>query len=70
MTWSARAASPGDIPAIAQIYNEGYGRPRGRFDGVPTSSYRTRDRYQKHGKLDGVWRDAVIVERIIPENVR
>lgn len=26
--------------------------------------------YEKHGKLDGVWRDAVIVERIIPENVR
>ncbi len=25
--------------------------------------------YEKHGKLDGVWRDAVIVERIIPENV-
>ena len=26
--------------------------------------------YEKHGKLDGVWRDAVIVERIIPENAR
>ena len=26
--------------------------------------------YEKHGKLDGVWRDAVIVERLIPENVR
>ena len=26
--------------------------------------------YEQHGKLDGVWRDAVIVERIIPENVR
>ena len=26
--------------------------------------------YEKHGKLDGMWRDAVIVERIIPENVR
>lgn len=26
--------------------------------------------YEKHGKLDGVWRDVVIVERIIPENVR
>lgn len=26
--------------------------------------------YEKHGKVDGVWRDAVIVERIIPENVR
>jgi L-amino acid N-acyltransferase YncA len=26
--------------------------------------------YEKHGKLDGVWRDVVIVERLIPENVR
>ena len=26
--------------------------------------------YEKHGQLDGVWRDAVIVERLIPENIR
>lgn len=26
--------------------------------------------YEKHGKLDGVWKDAVIVERLIPENLR
>jgi L-amino acid N-acyltransferase YncA len=26
--------------------------------------------YEKHGKLDGVWRDVVIVERLIPSNVR
>jgi phosphinothricin acetyltransferase len=25
--------------------------------------------YEKHGKLDGVWRDCVIVERLIPANV-
>ena len=25
--------------------------------------------YEKHGKLDGVWRDVVIVERVIPENL-
>jgi phosphinothricin acetyltransferase len=24
--------------------------------------------YEKHAQLDGVWRDAVIVERLIPEN--
>lgn len=166
MTLSARAASPGDIPAIAEIYNEGIEdrigtfetRPRSAddvrawFDGVhpivvvedeggrvvafaSTSTYRTRECYagiaefsvyvarrergrgagrvamealitaaakagywkllsrifventasrtlmarvgfrevgiyEKHGKLDGVWRDAVIVERVIPENVR
>lgn len=25
--------------------------------------------YENHGKLDGVWRDVVIVERLIPENL-
>ena len=26
--------------------------------------------YEKHGRLDGVWRDVVIVERLIPANIR
>ena len=26
--------------------------------------------YEKHGKLDGEWRDVVIVERLIPSNLR
>ncbi len=26
--------------------------------------------YEKHGQLDGVWRDVVIVEKMIPENIR
>lgn len=26
--------------------------------------------YERHGKLDGVWRDVVIVERLMPENLR
>lgn len=25
--------------------------------------------YQKHGKLDGIWRDVVVVERLIAENL-
>ena len=25
--------------------------------------------HEKHGKLDGVWRDCVIVERLLPENL-
>ena len=166
MTLSARAASPGDAPALAQIYNEGIEdrlgtfetRPRTAddiqawFDGVhpivvaedptegvvafaSTSTYRNRDCYagiaefsvyvarrfrghgagrmameaivaaatragfwklvsrvfvensasrrllasvgfrevgvyQKHAQLDGDWRDVVIVERLIPENLR
>ena len=26
--------------------------------------------YEKHARLDGAWRDVVIVERLIPENIR
>lgn len=26
--------------------------------------------YEKHGRLDGVWRDVVIVERLIPANLQ
>jgi L-amino acid N-acyltransferase YncA len=25
--------------------------------------------YEKHGRLDGVWRDVVIVEKLLPENL-
>lgn len=25
--------------------------------------------HEKHGKLDGVWRDVVLVERLLPENL-
>ena len=32
--------------------------------------FRTVGTYEKHGQLDGVWRDVVIVELLIPENLR
>ena len=32
--------------------------------------FREVGRYEKHGKLDGVWMDTVIVERLLPVNVR
>ena len=31
--------------------------------------FREVGRYEKHGQLDGVWRDVVIVERLIPANL-
>lgn len=31
--------------------------------------FRVVGTYEKHGKLDGVWRDVVVVERMIPERV-
>jgi L-amino acid N-acyltransferase YncA len=32
--------------------------------------FREVGRYEKHGKLDGEWLDVVIVERLIPANIR
>ncbi len=34
-----------------------------------TLGFREVGRYEKHGQLDGVWRDVIIVERLIPENL-
>ncbi|MFN8499461.1 MAG: arsinothricin resistance N-acetyltransferase ArsN1 family A [Anaerolineae bacterium] len=31
--------------------------------------FREVGRYEKHGRLDGVWRDVVIVERLLPANL-
>lgn len=34
-----------------------------------TVGFREVGRYEKHGRLDGVWLDVVIVERLIPANL-
>jgi phosphinothricin acetyltransferase len=34
------------------------------------TGFREVDVYEKHAKLDGAWRDVVIVERLIPVNLR
>jgi L-amino acid N-acyltransferase YncA len=31
--------------------------------------FREVGRYEKHARLDGVWRDVIIVERLLPANV-
>lgn len=33
------------------------------------SGFKEIGMHEKHGKLDGVWRDCVIVERVLPENL-
>ena len=35
---------------------------------LKTMGFREVGVYERHARLDGVWRDAVIVERLIPEN--
>ena len=36
---------------------------------IQTMGFREVGLYEKHGKLDGVWRDVIIVERLIPSNL-
>jgi len=37
---------------------------------IRSLGFREVGTYQKHGRLDGVWRDVIIVERLIPENLK
>jgi phosphinothricin acetyltransferase len=37
---------------------------------IRAAGFREVGTYEKHGKLDGVWRDVIIVERLISENLR
>ncbi len=36
---------------------------------IGSQGFREVGLYEKHGKLDGVWRDVIIVERLIPANL-
>ena len=36
---------------------------------IASMGFREVGTYEKHGKLDGIWRDVVIVERLIPVNL-
>jgi len=36
---------------------------------IESLGFRAVGTYEKHGRLDGVWRDVVIVERLIPSNL-
>jgi phosphinothricin acetyltransferase len=37
---------------------------------IGSLGFREVGTYEKHGQLDGVWRDVIIVERLIPANLR
>ncbi len=36
---------------------------------ISTLGFREVGTYEKHGCLDGIWKDVVIVERLIPSNL-
>ncbi len=37
---------------------------------IASMGFREVGIYEKHGQLDGIWRDVLIVERLIPANIR
>jgi phosphinothricin acetyltransferase len=37
---------------------------------IASAGFREVGVYEKHGQLDGIWRDVLIVERLIPTNIR
>jgi len=37
---------------------------------IRSLGFREVGAYEKHGKLDGIWRDVIVVERLIPENLK
>jgi phosphinothricin acetyltransferase len=37
---------------------------------IASLGFREVGTYEKHGQLDGVWRDVVIVERLIRTNIK
>jgi len=83
---TARLATPADAAAIAAIYNEGIEdriaafetRPRtpgevaGWYNGVHPLVVVEREGglYRRHARLEGTWRDVVIVERLLGEAAR
>jgi phosphinothricin acetyltransferase len=37
---------------------------------IRSLGFREVGTYEKHGRLDGVWRDVIIVERLIAANLK
>jgi L-amino acid N-acyltransferase YncA len=61
-----RAKSAGIWKLVSRIFIENTASRRL----MASMGFREVGIYEKHGKLDGQWRDVVIVERLIPENVK
>jgi L-amino acid N-acyltransferase YncA len=79
----ARSAMQEDAAAIAAIYNQGIEDRVATFETQMRSEDDVKSWFdtrhpvvvieevgilEKHGKLDGVWRDVIVVERLIEAN--
>jgi L-amino acid N-acyltransferase YncA len=60
-----RAEQAGYWKLVSRIFPENHASRRL----IRSLGFREVGTYQKHGKLDGVWRDVVIVERLLPANL-
>ena len=71
----ARRAEPRDTHAIARIYCGAADRRTARSEdyneGIADRvGFREVGTYRRHAKLNGLWRDTVIVERLLGEAAR
>jgi len=63
--WRWRRSSNGQSSRIWKLVSRVFCRKRRQPDLVCALGFREVGIYQKHGKLDGQWRDVVIVERFL-----
>ena len=61
-----RAEQAGYWKLVSRIFPENHASRRL----IQSLGFREIGTYEKHGKLDGVWRDVIIVERLIPANLK
>ncbi len=60
------AAQAGYWKLVSRIFPENHASRRL----IQSLGFREVGTYEKHGKLDGVWLDVIIVERLIPANLK
>ncbi len=61
----AAASDAGFFKLVSRVFPEN----QASLGLLRSLGFREVGRYEKHGRLDGVWRDVVIVERLIPANL-
>jgi phosphinothricin acetyltransferase len=61
-----RARQAGYWKLVSRVFPENHASRRL----IRSLGFREVGIYEKHGKLDGIWRDVIIVERLIPENLK
>lgn len=62
----AEAANAGFWKLLSRVFVENTASRRL----LASAGFREVGTYHNHAKLDGVWRDVIIVERLIPDNLR